>query len=55
MNLLFGTNFEVMNSEEGRNQTTKGIWMAKSQKDKVLVFDVEGSDSKERKEDRTTF
>lgn len=28
LNMLFGTNFDVMDQEEtGRQQTTKGIWM----------------------------
>jgi hypothetical protein len=58
LNNLFGTNFGVMNEEE-RQQTTKGIWMAKNQKaesqgmaDNVLVMDVEGTDGQERGEDQ---
>lgn len=55
MNLLFETNFEVMDTDEGRQQTTKGIWMAKNHDNKILVFDIEGTDSKERGEQRMTF
>ena len=36
-------------------QTTKGIWMAKSSDSSVLIFDIEGTDSKERGEQRMTF
>jgi GTPase Era involved in 16S rRNA processing len=62
LNHLFGTEFGVMNEEE-RQQTTKGIWMAKSNKttlatgtapmaDNILVMDVEGTDGQERGEDQ---
>lgn len=30
MNLLFGTSFEIMDREKGRNQTTKGVWLSKA-------------------------
>jgi len=53
--LLFGTKFDVMDSDLGRTQTTKGIWMAKNFDNKILVFDIEGTDSKERGEQRMTF
>ena len=33
-------------------QTTKGIWMAKNGENNILVFDIEGTDSKERGEQR---
>jgi len=36
-------------------QTTKGIWMARNPAGSVLVFDIEGTDSKERGEQRMTF
>lgn len=42
LNALFGTPFDVMN-ESQRQQTTKGIWMAKGKKMPVLVMDVEGT------------
>jgi hypothetical protein len=39
----------------GRNQTTKGIWMDRNTAGDILVFDIEGTDSKERGEQRITF
>jgi len=36
----------------GRSQTTKGIWMALNGEKNILVFDIEGTDSKERGEQR---
>lgn len=54
LNLLFGTNFLVMEAAKGRVQTTKGVWMGLSassdKEEKVFVFDVEGTDSRERGE-----
>lgn len=45
-----------MHAASGRSQTTKGLWMACDNKciskKKVLVMDVEGTDSRERGEDR---
>eukprot|EP00388_Colpodella_angusta_P044211 GDKK01062096.1.p1 GENE.GDKK01062096.1~~GDKK01062096.1.p1 ORF type:complete len:802 (+),score=223.34 GDKK01062096.1:26-2407(+) len=59
LNELFGTKFEVMHAASGRSQTTKGLWMAADKKSeaqkKILVMDVEGTDSRERGEDRHTF
>lgn len=55
LNLLFETDFETMDDQRGRQQTTKGIWMAKSGDSKTLIFDIEGTDSKERGEQRLTF
>jgi len=34
----------------GRSQTTKGVWMAHNNSGNILVFDIEGTDSKERGE-----
>jgi protein SEY1 len=53
LNLLFGTTFAVMDANMGRTQTTQGVWMGraltKAQKEEtILVFDVEGVDSRER-------
>jgi hypothetical protein len=31
-------------------QTTKGIWMSKNPEGSILIFDIEGTDSKERGE-----
>lgn len=44
-----------MDGDSGRTQTTKGIWMAINQDSNILVFDIEGTDSKERGEQRLTF
>ena len=55
LNLLFDTKFDVLDSSKGRNQTTKGIWMARNPEGSILVFDIEGTDSKERGEQRMTF
>ncbi|KAK9811028.1 hypothetical protein WJX73_007637 [Symbiochloris irregularis] len=58
MNTLFGTDFTEMNAMSGRQQTTKGIWMAqatKVQEPLTLVLDLEGSDGRERGEDDNSF
>jgi hypothetical protein len=44
-----------MEEEKGRGQTTQGIWVAMNPKYRVLVLDCEGTDSKERGEDRFKF
>lgn len=41
----------ILQNLQGRSQTTQGIWLATSStngKDSILVFDVEGVDSRER-------
>lgn len=48
LNLLFGTKFETMDEKRGRQQTTKGIHAAIAVEKPLLVFDVEGCDSRER-------
>jgi len=57
LNNLFGTGFREMNAEEGRSQTTQGIWVSRSHKLEActLVLDLEGSDGRERGEDDTAF
>lgn len=50
LNLLFDTSFQTLDSQMGRMQTTKGIWMAKNKEGSILIFDIEGTDSKERGE-----
>jgi len=60
LNALFGTEFETMDCLIGRSQTTKGLWLSvddKLQYEEVpmIVMDVEGTDSKERGEDRASF
>ncbi|KAJ1569062.1 Dynamin-like GTPase that mediates homotypic ER fusion, partial [Nowakowskiella sp. JEL0078] len=51
LNKLFETQFDMMN-EIQRKQTTKGIWMSRTQKSNILVMDVEGTDGRERGEDQ---
>lgn len=54
----FGTRFDEMDALSGRQQTTHGIWLAKSPKvgdPPTLVMDLEGSDGRERGEDDTSF
>ena len=55
LNHVFNTNFEVMSDDKGRAQTTKGIWLGINKEFKVILFDVEGTDSKERGDDRFKF
>ncbi|OMH78541.1 Protein SEY1 [Zancudomyces culisetae] len=51
LNRLFQTSFKEMN-ESKRQQTTKGIWCDRGGEMPVLVFDVEGTDGRERGEDQ---
>ncbi|KAF3450156.1 hypothetical protein FNV43_RR06236 [Rhamnella rubrinervis] len=57
LNHLFRTNFREMDAYSGRNQTTKGIWIAKciGIEPCTIVMDLEGTDGRERGEDDTTF
>jgi len=56
LNLLFGCRFSEMDASSGRSQTTKGVWLDSGHKRRSLVvMDLEGTDSGERGEDRTTF
>ncbi len=55
LNKLFDTNFEVMSDDKGRGQTTQGIWVAMSKEYRCMILDCEGTDSKERGEDRFKF
>ncbi|EAY06973.1 hypothetical protein TVAG_100140 [Trichomonas vaginalis G3] len=55
LNLLFGTKFATMNEQRGRQQTTQGIHAAKSVNDPILLFDVEGCDSRERGDSDALF
>ena len=55
LNNVFGTNFEVMSDDVGRAQTTKGIWIAINKEFNTIILDVEGTDSKERGDDRLKF
>lgn len=54
----FGTSFTEMNAMTGRQQTTRGVWLAASPKiddPRTLVLDLEGNDGRERGEDDTSF
>ncbi|KAK1422512.1 hypothetical protein QVD17_25688 [Tagetes erecta] len=53
LNHLFKTNFTEMDSNRGRRQTTKGIWMARCTgiTHCTIAMDLEGSDGSERGED----
>ncbi|EJS41662.1 sey1p [Saccharomyces arboricola H-6] len=63
LNILFGTNFDTMDAQVKRQQTTKGIWLAHTKevnttievnrdRPDIFVLDVEGSDGSERGEDQ---
>jgi len=53
LNRMFDTPFQVMDASK-RQQTTKGIWCAPSKNSHILVMDVEGTDGRER-EDQKAF
>ena len=56
--MQFGTGFSEMDALSGRQQTTRGIWMAQSpkvQSPNTLILDLEGSDGRERGEDDNSF
>ena len=55
LNHVFNTKFEIMSQDVGRAQTTKGIWISLSKEYNTIIFDVEGTDSKERGDDRFKF
>ncbi len=56
LNLLFGTEFNVMDSSRGRSQTTKGVWLDVAKGGvEGMIMDLEGTDSKERGEDKGSF
>lgn len=44
-----------MNADVGRQQTTRGLWLAPCENTSTLVMDVEGTDSKERGELHMNF
>lgn len=55
LNLLFGTKFRTMDEQSGRYQVTQGVWMGRDSQSGILVMDLEGTDSRERGEDATTY
>jgi hypothetical protein len=44
-----------MDQTKGRSQTTKGIWTSTDKNEKILILDIEGTDSKERGDQMMTF
>ena len=48
LNNLFNCEFDMLNAKKGRRQTTKGIWGSFIDEERMLVLDIEGSDSMER-------
>ncbi|KAJ6417925.1 hypothetical protein OIU84_001332 [Salix udensis] len=57
LNKLFQTDFRMMDADDGRKQTTQGIWIAKAIgiEPFTIAIDVEGSDGRERGQDGATF
>lgn len=55
LNRLFKTDFQEMDSENGRNQTTQGLWLSVASDVSTIIIDCEGTDSKERGENRLQF
>jgi hypothetical protein len=48
LNHLFNCTFDMLNAKQGRKQTTKGVWGSFINENRMLVLDIEGSDSMER-------
>ena len=48
LNSIFDCRFDMLDSKKGRKQTTKGIWGSFIEDKRILVLDIEGSDSMER-------
>lgn len=55
LNALFGVDFDVMHDEVERKQTTRGIWCQVVPEKRLLVLDIEGTDSRERWEEKQTY
>ena len=55
LNNLFDTEFSVMDAKCQRKQTTKGIWTHVSVDNRLMLLDIEGADSRERWEEKTSF
>eukprot|EP00484_Ammonia_sp_Unknown_P018069 CAMPEP_0197027940 /NCGR_PEP_ID=MMETSP1384-20130603/7789_1 /TAXON_ID=29189 /ORGANISM="Ammonia sp." /LENGTH=822 /DNA_ID=CAMNT_0042456869 /DNA_START=23 /DNA_END=2491 /DNA_ORIENTATION=+ len=56
LNKLFGTKFEVMDHTKGRRQVTTGIWIGSCPRARdLMILDLEGTDSAERKQNRSNF
>ena len=54
LNLLFGTTFMMMDVRH-RRQCTKGIYLSHGNTKDILIFDVEGTDGRERGEQQQDF
>ncbi len=54
LNLLFKTDFEVLSETLG-SQTTMGIWTSIDKEKRLVIMDLEGTDSKQRGEDRLVY
>lgn len=55
LNKVFQTTFQVMDSKAQRKQTTKGIWCSVIAPNDMIVLDIEGSDSRERWEQKSSM
>ena len=44
-----------MDAMNGRSQTTRGVWLSYNEQMNLLIFDLEGTDSKERGDIGKTF
>mmetsp|Transcript_28007 Transcript_28007/g.50173 ORF Transcript_28007/g.50173 Transcript_28007/m.50173 type:complete len:705 (-) Transcript_28007:31-2145(-) len=55
LNLLFQMNFDTLDTAQGRHQTTKGINVGINSQQKLLIIDIEGTDSQSRGEDGAAF
>ena len=55
LNKLFACDFDVMKEEDGPKQTTRGIWAKVIPQDKIILLDIEGSDSRERWDEKDSF
>ena len=51
LNETWGCDFDMMESRNGRSQTTKGIWLSHYTPDELLLLDIEGRDSGEQGEE----
>lgn len=55
LNRLFGVDFEVMHNEVERKQTTRGIWTQTVPQNHFMILDIEGTDSRERWEEKQAY
>lgn len=55
LNKLFNSTFDVMNVKVERKQTTRGIWSQILEQHPLLLLDIEGTDSRERWEEKQSF